>query len=239
MAYVFQVGDGVENFPESKTKLGKVLKSGLVGMVLALQTEIRILQDDDDEDLWENGRQQGKEDCEEEIDALKAENTRLNSIIQEGTEDWYQDTPLFILDMMDRCSKAEAKLEEYKQAMCDEVDAWKTKFQSAVTDCREGSDITDHCEQLINHLHNYCEIDRITQASETTEYGISGFYSFESEVKAVAEEKDEVEELAHHLKRDLDTIGGKLGLVGDNNLGDYLKAIEGMKTKQKKPRKKK
>ena len=90
MAYVYTHGDGVESFRETMTQLGKVKKADLIEMVLALQTEVRIHQDSnddyDEEEIWEKGWHQGKEDSEytheKEMDALEAQITELKELVK-------------------------------------------------------------------------------------------------------------------------------------------------------------
>tara|TARA_R110000803_G_scaffold88854_4_gene155893 strand:+ start:2027 stop:2743 length:717 start_codon:yes stop_codon:yes gene_type:complete len=186
---------------------------------------------------------------DQEISDILKENRRLNAIIQEGTE---EETPLVILDMMDRCSKAEAKVEEYKQKMCQEVDEWKAKFQGAVDGCQHGSDITDHCGNIINHLHAYCEIDR-----NPTGYQVSDFCAFEREVRRAYAALEELEDLeAEHeelreeyeeneerletatntwrnLERDLNRIGDLLGKTGDTTFREIYDTIKSLQDNQK------
>ena len=188
---------------------------------------------------------------DQEISDILKENRRLNAVIQEGTEDWYQDTPLFILDMMDRCSKAEAKVEEYKQKMCDEVDAWKAKFQGAVDGCQHGSDITDYCGNIINHLHAYCEIERPGRVQ------VGDFVAFEREVGRAYAAFEELEDLENqheelqeeleeneerlmtatntwrNLERDLNRIGDLLGKTGDTTFREIYDTIKSLQDNQK------
>ena len=82
---------GTINLPTNKTFLGKLKKADLVAMTLTLLNKPKEDDDSDDgcaeeQEIWEKGWHQGKEDCmndqDEEIAALKARVGELSELVK-------------------------------------------------------------------------------------------------------------------------------------------------------------